>query len=45
MDAIPGKTKVVDTVGTFDINSVRPGRYFFSPSTETMNATQSRERG
>jgi hypothetical protein len=26
-----GKTKVVDTVGTFDINGVRPGRYFFSP--------------
>lgn len=26
-----GKTKVVDSVGTFDINGVRPGRYFFSP--------------
>jgi hypothetical protein len=28
---LPGKTKVVDTVGTFDIDGVRPGRYFFSP--------------
>ena len=27
----PGKTKVIDTVGTFDINGVRPGRYYFSP--------------
>jgi len=28
---LPGKTKVVDTVGKFDINGVMPGRYFFSP--------------
>jgi hypothetical protein len=28
---LPGKTKVVDAVGTFDIKGVMPGRYFFSP--------------
>jgi hypothetical protein len=28
---LPGKTKVVDTVGRFDINGVMPGHYFFSP--------------
>jgi hypothetical protein len=26
-----GKTKILDTVGTFDIRGVRPGRYFFTP--------------
>lgn len=26
-----GKTKIVDSVGTFDINGVKPGRYFFAP--------------
>lgn len=26
-----GKTKIVDSVGTFDITGVRPGRYYFSP--------------
>ncbi|HUN63005.1 MAG TPA: hypothetical protein VMU53_13495, partial [Candidatus Sulfotelmatobacter sp.] len=26
-----GRTKVLDSVGTVDIDGVRPGRYFFTP--------------
>jgi hypothetical protein len=34
-----GRTQVVDSVGTFDINGVRPGRYFFSPEGPQAAAT------